>query len=304
MPSEASVRANPPDLTTGDLVAPDPGTGRAAARGRLRPPGSGSAGTVIVLILVVAAAVGPVIASYGPAHQDFSALLDAPSGRHWLGTDELGRDVFSRLVSGARISLLLGVCVVLASAALGTVAGLVAGFAGGVADAAIMRVADLFLAFPKLILAMAVSASLGPGLRNLLIAVSITWWPEYARLARSMAMVLRHADYVDAARVLGLSPVRILARHVFPSAVPQVLVKATMDVGFAIIYVAGLSFIGLGVQPPTPEWGVMVADGRNYIQSAWWVSAFPGLVILLAGLAFNLMGEAARDLLDPRRRSR
>jgi peptide/nickel transport system permease protein len=282
--------------------------GPVRARNRLawlsRVPGSGVVGAVIVGVLLLTAALGPLVVSPDPIAQDFDALLAAPSAEHWFGTDELGRDVFSRVVSGARISLLLGLSVILIASFLGTALGLVAGFLGGAVDGIIMRVADLFLAFPKLILAMAVSAALGPSLVNLLIAVSITWWPEYARLARSSALVESRAQYVDAARVLGVTPFRILVRHIVPAALPQTLVKATMDVGFAIVYVAGLSFIGLGVRPPTPEWGVMVSDGRNHMESAWWVATIPGLVILITGLAFNLAGEALRDVIDPKRRAR
>ncbi len=285
-----------------------PAAGPAPVRNRLgwlsRVPGSGVVGVTIVALLLLVALFGPLLVPHDPVAQDFRALLAAPSAGHWFGTDELGRDVFSRVVAGARISLLLGVSVILISSVLGTVLGLVAGFVGGMVDAVIMRFADLFLAFPKLILAMAVSAALGPSLTNLLIAVSITWWPEYARLARSSALVESRAQYVDAARVLGVAPVRILGRHIVPAALPQTLVKATMDVGFAIVYVAGLSFIGLGVRPPTPEWGVMVSDGRNHMESAWWIATIPGLVILITGLAFNLAGEALRDVIDPKRRAR
>ncbi len=269
-----------------------------------RMPGAGKVGLLIVAVLVTTATVGPLLLRYDPVSQDFTNLLAPPSGDHWLGTDDLGRDIFSRIVAGARISLLLGVSVIALSAALGTAVGLIAGFFRGTLDSVIMRIADLFLAFPKLILAMAVSAALGPSLRNLLIAVSITWWPEYARLARSSALVESRAQYVDAARVLGVTSVRLLTRHIFPAALPQLLVKATMDVGFAIVYIAGLSFIGLGVQPPTPEWGVMISDGRDYIESAWWISTFPGLFILMTGLAFNLAGESLRDVLDPRHHPR
>lgn len=263
-------------------------------------PGSGITGLVVVAVLVLACSVGPLLLDTDPTAQDFDSLLAPPSAEHWFGTDQLGRDIFSRVITGGRISLLLGMSVVILAGVVGTALGLIAGYAGGKIDSVIMRTADLFLAFPKLILAMAVSASLGPSLPNLLLAVSITWWPEYARLARSSALGESRAQYVDAARVLGVRPVAILGRHIFPAALPHVLVKATMDVGFAIVYISGLSFIGLGVQPPTSEWGVMVSDGRNYIESAWWISTIPGLVILVAGLAFNLTGEALRDYLDPR----
>jgi peptide/nickel transport system permease protein len=270
----------------------------------LRPiaalPGAGIASFIVVALIVLIAIIGPNFNPYDPIKQDFSALLAAPSPAHWFGTDQLGRDVFSRVITGARISLLIGVAAVTIAVSVGTVLGLLAGFLGGWVDNVIMRVTDLFLAFPALILAMAVSAALGPSLVNVLIAVSATWWPEYARLARSVGIVERNVQYVDAARVLGVRTVPILATHVFPAAVPPLLVKATMDVGIAIVYVAGLSFIGLGVQPPTPEWGLMIADGRIYMQSAWWIATFPSLAILITGFAFNLAGESLRDALDPR----
>lgn len=282
-----------------DDASPDLDLGLPGRRPGL--PVSGYVGTAVIALLVLAAVIGPWVEPLSPSHQDFTALLQSPRGAHPLGTDQLGRDVLSRLLSGARISLLLGVTVVLCSGIVGAVVGLVAGFVGGLVESAFMRLADLFLAFPKLILAIAVSASLGPSLKNLLIAVSLTWWPEYARLARSVVIVLKHAEYVDAARVLGVPRRALMTRHMLPAVIPQIVVKGTMDVGFSIVYIAGLSFIGLGIQPPTAEWGLMVADGRQSIQSAWWVSTFPGLAILLAGLAFNLAGEAIRDALDPRR---
>ncbi|TFB56358.1 nickel transporter permease [Cryobacterium tagatosivorans] len=263
-------------------------------------PAAGTISFAVIVLLFLVAAVGPMLVPYDPIRQDFAQLLAPPSTQHWLGTDQLGRDVLARVVSGARISLLIGVAAVAIAVTLGTVLGLIAGFVGGWVDNLIMRITDLFLAFPALILAMAVSAALGPSLTNVVIAVSATWWPEYARLARSVGIVERNVQYVDAARVLGVRTVPILVRHVFPAAVPPLLVKATMDVGIAIVYVAGLSFIGLGVQPPTPEWGVMISEGRIYMQSAWWIATFPSLAILLTGFAFNLAGESLRDILDPR----
>ena len=267
---------------------------------RRRLPLSGWIGIAIIVLLVLAAAFGPYLDPISPTKQDFHALLRSPSGSHLFGTDQLGRDVLSRVLSGARVSLLLGITVVVTSAVVGSILGLLAGFAGGRVESLVMRLADVFLAFPKLILAIAVSASLGPSLPNLLIAVALTWWPEYARLARSVVLVTKHAEYVDAARVLGVSGPSIVRHHLLPAVAPQILVKGTMDVGFSIVYVAGLSFVGLGVQPPTAEWGLMVSDGRDFIQTAWWISTFPGAAILLAGLAFNLAGEAIRDLLDQR----
>ncbi|MDR5700847.1 nickel transporter permease [Agromyces aerolatus] len=267
-------------------------------------PGAGIASFIVVGLLLLLAAIGPLIAPYDPIAQNFSVLLAPPSLEHLFGTDQLGRDVFSRVLAGARISLFIGLAAVIIAVALGTLLGLLAGFLGGWVDTTIMRITDLFLAFPALILAMAVSAALGPSLMNVLIAVSVTWWPEYARLARSVGMVERKVQYVDAARVLGMRTGPILGSHVFPAAVPPLLVKATMDVGIAIVYVAGLSFIGLGVQPPTPEWGVMISEGRIYMQSAWWIATYPSLAILITGFAFNLAGESLRDALDPRQHTK
>jgi peptide/nickel transport system permease protein len=296
---------------------PGPGDTRGQERERLfrfsvsallrplaRLPGVGIASFITVGVILLVAVIGPMFTPYDPIKQDFGALLAPPSAEHWFGTDQLGRDVFSRVVTGARISLLIGVAAVALAVTIGTVLGLLAGFLGGWVDTVIMRVTDLFLAFPALILAMAVSAALGPNLVNVLIAVGAAWWPEYARLARSIGIVERHVQYVDAARGLGVRTVPILATHVFPAAVPPLLVKATMDVGIAIVYVAGLSFIGLGVQPPTPEWGLMISDGRIYMQSAWWIATFPSLAILITGFTFNLTGESLRDVLDPRHQTR
>ena len=260
---------------------------------------TGAISFAVIVLLFLVAALGPMLATYDPTRQDFSLLLAPPSAQHWFGTDQLGRDVLTRVIFGARISLFIGAAAVAIAVTLGTILGLIAGFMGGWVDNLIMRITDLFLAFPALILAMAVSAALGPSMTNVVIAVSATWWPEYARLARSVGIVERNVQYVDAARVLGVRTVPILARHVFPAAVPHLLVKATMDIGTAIVYVAGLSFLGLGVPPPTPEWGVMISDGRIYMLSAWWIATFPALAIVLTGFSFNLAGESLRDVLDP-----
>jgi peptide/nickel transport system permease protein len=258
------------------------------------------AGLACIAALALVALFAPTIAPADPLAQDLKEKLRPPSLAHWFGTDDLGRDIFSRVVHGGRISLTLGFAIIAIAGVVGTLLGLTAGYFGRHADMIIMRAADMFMAFPKLILAMAVAAALGPSLRNALIAISLTWWPEYARLSRSVALSVRGAEYVHAGRALGGSDARILLRHVLPNSIGPVVVKATMDVGFAILYAAGLSFIGFGVQPPIPEWGTMVADGRNYVYNAWWVATAPGLAILLTTMAFNLIGDSMRDVFDPR----
>lgn len=260
---------------------------------------TGAVGLSIVGLVAIAMLFAPLIAPYGSTSQDLLAALQAPSRAHYFGTDELGRDVYSRVLYGARVSVGLGVAVVVCASIVGVAAGVVAGYRGGRLDGAIMRTADAFLAFPKLILAMAVAAALGPNLRNTFLAVTVTWWPEYARVARSIAVAERHAEFVAAARVLGVTDRRIIRRHIVPPVMGPVVAKATLDVGHAIIYIAGLSFIGFGVRPPDPEWGLMIAQGQNYIASAWWIVTFPGLAILITALGFSLLGESVRDMMDP-----
>jgi peptide/nickel transport system permease protein len=282
-----------------------PETLRAFRRFRQSP--LSVAGLVIVVFLVLVAAIGPFFVPYpkdatGAVH--IADKLLPPSADHWFGTDQVGRDIFSRLVVGARISLLAGVTVIVLAVAIGTVLGALAGFFGGWADTLIMRVTDVFLTVPDLILAMAFAAALGPGLMNVMIAVSLVWWPGYCRLVRANVISLRHEQYAEAAQSLGSSQIRILYRHILPNALPSILVKASMDVGFAVLTTAALGFIGLGTQPPTPDWGQMVSEGRKYLRDAWWYSTFPGVAILLTVLATNLLGDGIRDVLDPRSRNR
>lgn len=259
----------------------------------------GVLGLAIVVVMIVAALVAPLVAPHPPRAQDLGSALSGPSAAHLFGADELGRDIFSRVLHGARISIGLGVAVVAVAAMIGILAGVVAGYRGGRLDGAIMRVSDAFLAFPKLILAMAVAAALGPNLRNTFLAVTATWWPEYARVARSIAVAERHAEFVSAAKVLGVPDRRIIRRHILPPVVGPVTAKATLDVGHAIVYIAGLSFIGFGVRPPDAEWGLMIAQGQNFLSTAWWIVVFPGLAILITALGFNLLGDAVRDVTDP-----
>jgi peptide/nickel transport system permease protein len=251
---------------------------------------------------MVVAALAPVIAPYPPAAVDVTTRLRSPSAQHWLGTDSLGRDVFARLVFGARISLFTGIVVVLVSAVLGTLVGAIAAYAGGRLEELLMRVTDLVLCFP-IILAMAIAAALGIGTLNTIIAMLVVWWPKFARLARSLVLVQRSQEYVEAAVVMGLSPTRIVLRHIIPNAIGPLVVLVTLDVGNAIITFAGLSFLGLGVVPPTPEWGSMVSEGRELIEQ-WWVATFPGLAILSIVVGFNFLGDGIRDWLDPRSRRR
>lgn len=285
--------------------SPSPETRRALRKFRQSPLSLVGLGIVVLLVLV--ALMGPLFVPYpgdatGAVH--IADKLLPPSSAHWFGTDHVGRDILSRLVIGARVSLVAGMTVIILAVLIGTLLGAVAGFAGGWIDSVIMRVTDVFLTIPDLILAMAFAAALGPGLTNVMIAVSLVWWPGYCRLVRANVIALRHAQFAEAAESLGSSKIRILFRHVLPNAFPTVLVKASMDIGFAVLTTAALGFIGLGTQPPTPDWGQMVSEGRKYLRDAWWYSTFPGLAILLTVLAANLLGDGIRDVLDPRSRTR
>jgi len=252
-------------------------------------------------VLVVLAVLAPVLSPRDPLEQALAARLTPPSLEYWLGTDQLGRDMASRILYGARLSLLVGVFVVALAGASGMVIGLVAGYGGGLVDEALMRLTDVFLAFPSLILAMAIAGALGPTLVNAILAIAVVTWPVYARLIRGQLLSLRRREFVEAARSVGASGGRILVRHLLPNAFGPILVQASFDMGAAIIAVAGLSFIGFGAQPPTPEWGVMISEGRNFFSTEPWLSLFPGVAILLAAGSFNVLGDALRDAFDPRR---
>jgi peptide/nickel transport system permease protein len=277
---------------------------RRQALGRaLRRPSIG-AGALILLFFIAAALCAPLIAPADPLAQNVAASLRPPAPDHLLGTDKLGRDIFSRMLYGARISLVVGIAVVLIAGSIGTLLGLVAGYSGGLLDEALMRVTDLFFAFPALILAMAIAGALGPSLRNALIAISAVTWPVYARLIRGQVLALKEQEFVIAARALGVPEWRIVLRHLLPNTLAPLLVQASFDMGGAITSVAGLSFIGFGAQPPTPEWGVMISEGRNYIATQWWLATVPAAAILAVVGGFNLLGDGLRDLLDPRLRGR
>ena len=254
----------------------------------------------LIALFAACALLAPLLAPYDPLLQDLGSRLRPPSSLHWLGTDSLGRDIASRILYGARISLIVGVVVVTAAGIVGTAIGLVAGYAGGLVDEALMRLTEVFLAFPALILAMAIAGALGPSLTNAIIAIAAVTWAVYARLVRGQILSLRQREFVEAARAIGASRTRVILRHLLPNAVAPLMIQASFDLGSSIIAAAGLSFIGFGAQPPTPEWGVMISEGRNYISTQPWLSLFPGLAILLAVGSFNLLGDGLRDAFDPR----
>jgi len=257
-------------------------------------------GFVVVLLLVLLAVFAPVLAPYDPNAQSLAEALRPPSSANWFGTDEYGRDVFSRILFGARTTLYTTVLVTVIVAPIGFLVGATAGYLGGWVDVVLMRVTDIFLAFPGLVLALAFSAALGPGIENAVIAISLTVWPPIARLARAETMTVRHADYVVAAELQGARIWRILWRHIVPICAPSIVVRLTLNMASIILTAAGLGFLGLGVQPPTAEWGAMAASGRQYLLDAWWLTTMPGLAIVTVSLAFNLLGDGLRDILDPR----
>ncbi|HEY0523312.1 MAG TPA: ABC transporter permease [Stellaceae bacterium] len=273
------------------------------ARRIWRRYGLSGGGAAIIFIWLLVALGAPLLSPYAPDAVDVVNRLQPPSAAHWLGTDALGRDVLARLLYGSRISLFTGTVVVLASAVFGTVLGGIAAYAGGKIEELIMRITDLVLCFPPIILAMAIAAALGIGITNTIIAMLIVWWPKFARLARSLVIVQRSREYVEAAQVIGFGPGRVLMRHIIPNAIGPLIVLVTLDIGNAIITFAGLSFLGLGVVPPTAEWGAMVSEGRELVEQ-WWVATFPGLAILTVVLGFNFLGDGIRDWLDPKARRR
>jgi peptide/nickel transport system permease protein len=257
-------------------------------------------GTLIVVLTVLAATLGPVLTPYDPSAQTLAERLGPPSAAHPLGLDELGRDILSRLLSGARISLLVGLAVVSVSSLIGMTLGSIAGYFGGGIDDLISRLIDILMAFPGILLAIALVAVLGPSLTNVVLALSVIGWVGYARLVRGQALRAREFEYVQAARALGAGPARIVARHVLPTAFPAVIVQATLGMAGAIIAEASLSFLGLGVQPPTPSWGTMLDAGRSHLFDAPHLTIFPGLAIATLVLGFNFLGDGLRDRIDPK----
>lgn len=260
------------------------------------------AGAAIVLLLALVAAFAPLLAPFPPAAQDLALRLQPPGAVHWLGTDELGRDILSRLLAGARITLGIVALVTAIAAPIGLVVGCTAGYAGGWIDAALMRLTDVFLALPRLILALAFVAALGPGIENAVLAVALVAWPPYARIARAETLALRGSDFIAAARLAGASSGRIVLRHIMPLCLGSVIVRVSLDMAGVILIAAGLGFLGLGAQPPAAEWGAMIAAGRKYMLDQWWVAAMPGIAIAAASLGFTLLGDGLRDVLDPKRR--
>ncbi|MBM3522763.1 MAG: ABC transporter permease [Alphaproteobacteria bacterium] len=257
-------------------------------------------GLAIVVVLLLMAAFAPLIATHDPLAQSLDHRLRPPSATNWFGTDALGRDIFSRVVHGTRITLVVVLFVVVTVGPLGLLIGATAGYAGGWVDTVLMRVTDIFLAFPRLILALAFVAALKPGIENAVIAIALTAWPPYARVARAEAMVIRNADYIAAVRLQGASATRIVLLHVMPLCTPSLIVRTTLDMAGIILTAAGLGFLGLGAQPPLPEWGAMIATGREQIFDQWWVATAPGIAICVVALGFNLLGDGLRDVLDPK----
>lgn len=258
------------------------------------------AGLAVILLLILTAAFAAWIATHDPDAQNLAVRLQPPSAEHWFGTDQIGRDLFSRVVHGSRITLYIVLLVTVIVAPIGLLVGTIAGYFGGVVDTVLMRVTDIFLAFPGLVLALAFVAALGPGLENAVIAIALTNWPGFARLARAETLIVRSSDYIAASRLQGASAARIIVKHVVPMCMPSVIVRATLSMAGIILTAAGLGFLGLGAQPPSPEWGAMLSAGRRYMLDYWWMPTFPGLAILLVSLAFNLFGDGLRDVLDPR----
>lgn len=257
-------------------------------------------GLAVVIALIVIAVLAPWVATHDPYAQNFALALRPPSSVNWFGTDELGRDVYSRLVYGSRTTLYIAILVTVIVAPIGFVIGATAGYIGGWVDVVLMRITDIFLAFPSLVLALAFSAALGPGIENAVIAIALTIWPPVARLVRAETLTFRHSDFVVAAELQGAGVGRILFRYIVPLCAPSVVIRLTLNMASIILTAAGLGFLGLGAQPPMPEWGAMAAQGRQYLLDAWWLTAVPGLAILLVSLAFNLLGDGLRDILDPK----
>ncbi len=259
-------------------------------------------GLGILVVLVLLAIFADVIADYDNVviKQNLSQRLQGPSRAHWLGTDEFGRDIFARLIHGTRVSLQVGIIAVGISIIIGGILGAIAGYYGGKLDNTIMRIMDIFLAVPSILLAIAIVSALGPSIINLMLAISISSVPSYARIVRASVLSIRDQEFIEAAKAIGASNTRIIFKHIIPNSLAPVIVQATLGVASAILSTAGLSFIGLGIQPPAPEWGSMLSGGRQYLRYAWWVTTFPGVAIMITILSLNLLGDGLRDALDPR----
>jgi peptide/nickel transport system permease protein len=298
---------------TGRAAAVEPGRQERVAAERLRRAAravgafisesrlNGLAVAIVALVLLVAA-FGPLIAPRSPDQLDLNAILQGPSVHHWFGTDNLGRDLFSRVLAGCRISVEVAIIILSLSVALGTFLGIVSGLVGGLVDELIMRITDLFLAFPGFVLAAAIAATLGPSLSHTVLALAVVFWPWYTRLTRGQVLSLRERDFVLASRLAGGGTMWIATRHLARNLLSIVTVQVSLDVGYAILSTSSLSFLGLGAQPPSPEWGAIITQGRSYLQTAWWWTTIPGLALALTVLGFNLLGDGLRDWIDPRLR--
>jgi peptide/nickel transport system permease protein len=298
---------------TGRAAAVEPGREERVAAERLRRAAravgafisesrlNGLAVAIVALVLLVAA-FGPLIAPRSPDQLDLNAILQGPSVHHWFGTDNLGRDLFSRVLAGCRISVEVAIIILSLSVALGTFLGIVSGLVGGLVDELIMRITDLFLAFPGFVLAAAIAATLGPSLSHTVLALAVVFWPWYTRLTRGQVLSLREREFVLASRLAGGGTMWIATRHLARNLLSIVTVQVSLDVGYAILSTSSLSFLGLGAQPPSPEWGAIITQGRSYLQTAWWWTTIPGLALALTVLGFNLLGDGLRDWIDPRLR--
>ena len=297
-------------LRTGRVATPRPGASRrpsslwSDAFLRLRKNRAALLGGIVVVVVALLAAAAPLVAPFDPIKVSASEALQAPSFAHPFGTDQFGRDVFTRVLYGGQLSLRIGLVSVGIASIFGIALGLLAGYFGGWLSSVIMRLVDMLLAFPGILLALGVVAILGPSLINVMIAVGIANIPHYTRLVRASVLSIKSSVYVDAARVIGCGDSRIMVQHILPNALASVIVMATLGVAGAILTGAGLSFLGLGVQPPTPEWGAMLSGGRDHLRNSWWITTFPGLAIMLTVLAINLLGDGLRDALDPRQKLR
>jgi peptide/nickel transport system permease protein len=299
-----------PKVVTETIVTPEPEADlppaeKALSRGRLvlrrfRRKRLALFGLFVLVLMFLLAFVGPYLTQWTYDEKDFEAFLSPPSATHWFGTDDLGRDILSRVIFGSRWTLYVVILVAVIAAPIGLLVGTVAGYAGGWIDAILMRITDIFLAFPKLILALAFVAALGPGIENAVLAIAITSWPPYARIARAETLTVRNSDYIKAVQLMGASPFRIVLRHIMPLCISSLIVRVTLDMAGIILTAAGLGFLGLGAQPPLPEWGAMIASGRRFVLDQWWVAGAPGFAILIVSLGFNLLGDGLRDALDPR----
>lgn len=298
MSTTAATLAGPPEA---EVMRRGGARSRLAAAARRDPPAV--AGLVIIAVFLLVAVAAPALAPYpaqGYGAADAGTLTRGLSLAHPLGTDDLGRDLLSRLIIGTRPTLLVPFAVVLLAVAIGAPLGAIAGYRGGWTDRIIMRITDLFLAFPSLLLAMAIAAALGPSLAHAAIALVVSWWPWYTRLVRGVASSLRRRDFVEAARSIGVRDRTIIRRHILPNTLTPILVQATVDLGIVVLAMGGLAFLGLGTQPPGADWGLMISEGRASVLSYWWISAFPGIAMLLLVMSFNLVGDALRDVFDPR----